>query len=88
MRHLLAKKREVIEATGADVGFVYGNADEGGFFRPEHGERELRDLIQKKASDATVTYEELDAPYGHDTFLIEHRRLGAMIERHLSAASV
>ena len=50
---------------------------------PVWQQRELRDLIQKKAADATVTYEELDAPYGHDTFLIEHRRLGAMMKRHL-----
>ena len=46
-------------------------------------QRELRDLLEKSGSGARVHYEELDAPYGHDTFLIEHRRMGAMLKRHL-----
>ena len=45
-------------------------------------QRELRDLLEKSGS--RVTYEELDAPYGHDTFLIEHRRLGAILGRFLA----
>jgi homoserine O-acetyltransferase len=52
---------------------------------PVWQQRELRDLLEKAAGGAVVTYEELDAPYGHDTFLIEHRRLGAMLKRHLEA---
>ena len=48
-------------------------------------QQELRDLIEKSGDGAVVHYEELDAPYGHDTFLIEHRRLGAMLQQHLEA---
>ncbi len=48
-------------------------------------QRELRDLIEKCAAGAAVQFEELDAPYGHDTFLIEHRRLGASLKLHLEA---
>jgi puromycin-sensitive aminopeptidase len=43
-RHLLTRAREEIElADGAR--FVYGNAEEGGFFRPLHGAEELRALV-------------------------------------------
>ncbi len=49
---------------------------------PVWQQRELRDLLEKSGS--RVTYEELDAPYGHDTFLIEHRRLGAILGRFLA----
>jgi len=48
---------------------------------PVWQQRELRDLLQK--AGAPVEYEELDAPYGHDTFLIDHRRIGASLRRFL-----
>jgi puromycin-sensitive aminopeptidase len=44
-RHLLSKRSEWIEAPAA-AGFVYGNAEEGGFFRPLHEPAELADLIE------------------------------------------
>ena len=50
---------------------------------PAWQQRELRDLLAKGKGEPEVTYEELDAPYGHDTFLIEHRRLGTILKRHL-----
>lgn len=52
---------------------------------PVWQQRELRDLVEKANGRAEVTYEELDSPYGHDTFLIEQRRLGAILKRHLEA---
>jgi puromycin-sensitive aminopeptidase len=43
-RHLLTRAREEIElADGAR--FVYGNAEEGGFFRPLHAAEELSELV-------------------------------------------
>jgi homoserine acetyltransferase len=30
-----------------------------------------------------VTYVELDAPYGHDTFLIDRERVGGAVKAHL-----
>jgi len=50
---------------------------------PVWQQRELRDLLEK--AGCPVTYEEIDAPFGHDTFLIEHRRLGAVLAAHLAA---
>jgi puromycin-sensitive aminopeptidase len=50
VRHLFSKRRELIPAHGADLTFIYGNADESGFFRPLHGESELRDLIEELPS--------------------------------------
>jgi puromycin-sensitive aminopeptidase len=46
VRHLLTRRRDRIPAEGADLTFVYGNADEGGFFRPLHDESDLVDLIE------------------------------------------
>ncbi len=42
VRHLLTRMRDSVEAPPGS--FLYGNADEGGFFRPLHGEDELREL--------------------------------------------
>jgi puromycin-sensitive aminopeptidase len=50
LRHLLTKRRERLPAEGADLTFVYGNADEGGFFRPAHDESDLRDLLADLSS--------------------------------------
>ncbi|MEZ4215298.1 MAG: homoserine O-acetyltransferase [Myxococcota bacterium] len=51
---------------------------------PVWQQRELRDLLAKAARAERVEYDEIDAPYGHDTFLIEHRRLGARMHRFLA----
>jgi puromycin-sensitive aminopeptidase len=42
VRHLLTRARETVPAPAGR--FLYGNADEGGFFRPLHGTEELRNL--------------------------------------------
>ncbi|MEE8580408.1 MAG: M1 family aminopeptidase [Myxococcota bacterium] len=45
-RHLLTKRRERVAGPAGSWRFVYGNADEGGFFRPHHAAGELRDLLE------------------------------------------
>jgi len=45
LKHLFTKSRDQIPARGAEWTWIYGNADEAGFFRVEHGERECADLI-------------------------------------------
>ncbi len=46
LRALVAKRSERIAlGRGAAPRFVYGNAEEAGFFRPAHGPRELRQLV-------------------------------------------
>jgi len=47
---------------------------------PVWQQRELAQDLEKNGSD--VTYLELDAPYGHDTFLIEKERVGGAVRRH------
>jgi puromycin-sensitive aminopeptidase len=44
VRHLLVRAREPVALPAGPVAFVYGNADEGGFFRPLHDAAELRAL--------------------------------------------
>ena len=41
-RHLIGRVRDELVLEGEPVRFVYGNADEGGFFRPLHDPEELR----------------------------------------------
>ena len=48
---------------------------------PVWQQRELAAALRKQA--AAVTYVELDAPYGHDTFLIDRERVGAAVKAHL-----
>jgi len=47
VRHLLTRVRESIPARGADLTFIYGNADEGGFYRPHHDADLMRDLVDE-----------------------------------------
>ena len=44
-RKLLVAARERVDLGRQQPAFVYGNADEGGFFRPAHGPAELRALV-------------------------------------------
>jgi puromycin-sensitive aminopeptidase len=53
-RRLLRRAREHIDLGRAAPRFVYGNADEGGFFRPLHGAEELRALVRALPSLAAV----------------------------------
>jgi puromycin-sensitive aminopeptidase len=45
-RHLLRKRSERIPLEHGQVRYIYGNADEGGFFRPLHDPRELSALVE------------------------------------------
>ena len=49
---------------------------------PVWQQRELADHLTK--SGARVEYLEIDAPYGHDTFLIDRERVGGAIAAHLA----
>jgi homoserine O-acetyltransferase len=49
---------------------------------PVREQRELAELLGRGRGG--VTYVELDAPYGHDTFLIEKESIGAAIREHLA----
>jgi puromycin-sensitive aminopeptidase len=44
-RHLLTKQSETVDLPDADVRYLYGNADEGGFFRPLHASEDLPSLL-------------------------------------------
>ena len=48
---------------------------------PVWQQRELAAALEKNG--APVTYVELDAPYGHDTFLIDLERVGGAVKAHL-----
>ena len=48
---------------------------------PVWQQRELAGALKKHG--AAVTYVELDAPYGHDTFLIDRERVGGAVKAHL-----
>jgi len=50
---------------------------------PVWQQRELANLLERSAPE--VVYHEIDAPYGHDTFLIERRRVGGILESFLGA---
>ncbi len=54
VRHLLERVRDVIPAEGADLTFVYGNADEGAFIRPQHDTRDFEDLLNDLGSLSPV----------------------------------
>ena len=48
---------------------------------PVWQQRELATALEKNG--APVTYAELEAPYGHDTFLIDLERVGGAVKTHL-----
>ncbi len=48
---------------------------------PVRQQRELAEALRKSGSN--VTYLEIDAPYGHDTFLIERETVGDAVRAHL-----
>jgi len=54
VRKLLTRTRESIPLGPRAPRFVYGNADEGGFFRPAHGALELEALAGSLSSIPTV----------------------------------
>jgi homoserine O-acetyltransferase len=42
-----------------------------------------KELAEQLAKSARVTYVEIDAPFGHDTFLIERESVGGAVKDHL-----
>ena len=52
---------------------------------PVRQQRELAESLRKAGSEAT--YIEIDAPYGHDTFLIERETVGDAVMAHLEGGS-
>ena len=50
---------------------------------PSWQQRELADHLRD--TDCPVTYLELDAPFGHDTFLIDLERVGGAVKQHLES---
>jgi homoserine O-acetyltransferase len=46
-------------------------------------QREVARYLKK--NDAPVTFLEIDAPYGHDTFLVEREKVGNPVKRYLEA---
>ncbi|HCS17969.1 MAG TPA: homoserine O-acetyltransferase, partial [Erythrobacter sp.] len=50
---------------------------------PVWQQRELAEWLEK--GGCRTTYLELDAPYGHDTFLIEKERVGGSVKAHLES---
>jgi homoserine O-acetyltransferase len=46
-------------------------------------QREVARYLKK--NDASVTYLEIDAPYGHDTFLVEREKVGNAVKEFLEA---
>ena len=50
---------------------------------PAWQQRELVDELKK--GGCPVAYVELDAQYGHDSFLIERERVGEPVKNHLEA---
>lgn len=53
---------------------------------PVWQQRELADALVKNG--APTTYVELDAPYGHDTFLVDRERVGGAVKKHLEAVAL
>jgi homoserine O-acetyltransferase len=49
---------------------------------PVWQQRELAEYLGKRRVD--VDFVELDAPYGHDTFLIDRERVGGAVRGHLA----
>ena len=54
IRHLITHKRDHVDLAGVNPEFIYGNAGEGGFFRPLHSADELRKLESNLASLSVV----------------------------------
>ncbi len=70
--------RPRIEAIGAPTLVIGISSD---LLFPVWQQRELAAALEKNG--ARVTYAELEAPYGHDTFLIDLERVGGAVKAHL-----
>lgn len=53
---------------------------------PVKQQKEIGDLLKSIGNSPRVTYYELDAMYGHDTFLLDVRNVGRAIKGHLEHA--
>ena len=78
-RQLLTRARERIDLGPAPTRFVYGNADEGGFFRPLHAADAMRALTTSLASLAPV---ERMGLVDHQWALVRARRaqIGSLLD--------
>jgi puromycin-sensitive aminopeptidase len=72
-RRLVSRARERIDLGRHSPRFVYGNADEGGFFRPQHGKEELSALLDALSSLSAV---ERMGLVDHQWALVRARRSG------------
>ena len=82
-RRLLEKRREVMVLPGEAPRFVYGNADEGGFFRPLHDEAELAVLAASRAELGAV---ERMGLLGHQWAAVRAGRAGLAASLDLALA--
>jgi puromycin-sensitive aminopeptidase len=80
-RHLITRAREELVLEGEPVRFLYGNADEGGFFHPLHDAEELRALA--KELDALTAVERMGL-LGHQWAIVRAGR--AKIDAFLDLA--
>jgi puromycin-sensitive aminopeptidase len=72
-RRLLTRASETVDLGRPPPRFVYGNAEESGFFRPLHGPSELRELL---ASLPSLTAIERMGLVDHQWALVRARRVG------------
>jgi puromycin-sensitive aminopeptidase len=82
-RRLVCRARERIGLGRHSPRFVYGNADEGGFFRPHHGKQELAALLGSLPSLSAV---ERMGLVDHQWALVRARRSGLGSFLDLAAA--
>ncbi|MCP5060325.1 MAG: M1 family peptidase [bacterium] len=54
VRHLMTRKRDIVPLPQVRPRFLYGNADEGGFFRPLHEPAELQALASSRSALSAV----------------------------------
>jgi puromycin-sensitive aminopeptidase len=84
LRRLVAKRRERVPlGRGPAPRFVYGNAEEAGFFRPAHGSRELRAVLDSLADLPPI---ERMGLVDHQWALVRAGRVGAGTMLELAAS--
>ncbi|MCP5065155.1 MAG: M1 family peptidase [bacterium] len=79
VRHLMTRKRDTVPLPQARPRFLYGNADEGGFFRPLHEPDELKALTASRNALSAV---ERMGLVGHAWAAVRggHAKVGPMLD--------